>query len=53
MWTINFGFIYGFMVGLEIFDPNDGIQGFAIDLGIFRIMVLKEDDDDQGKLKFI
>ena len=55
MWTVNFSFVFGIMVGIELFDPKDGITGVAIDLGILRIVILKddEDDDDEGNLRFI
>lgn len=44
MWTIHLSFVFGFMVGFEIMDPNEteGISGLCIDLGIFRVMILKE-----------
>ena len=55
MWTVSFSFISGVMVGIELFDPDDGVKGVAIDLGILRIVIHKDedDDDDEGNLRFI
>lgn len=44
MWTIHCSLICGVMVGFELIDPAEaeGIAGIAIDLGIVRIMLLKD-----------
>ena len=47
MWTIHFSLICGCMVGFELINPaeSEGIAGIAIDLGIVRIMLLKDTDE--------
>lgn len=47
MWTLSFGFVFGFMVGFEIMNPNEteGISGLCIDLGILRVMILKDNEE--------
>lgn len=47
MWSVNISFVFGFMVGFEFFDPQEteGITGCCFDLGILRILVLKDTEE--------
>lgn len=47
MWTIHFSTVFGFMIGIEYINPEDtgGVSGVAIDIGIFRVMFLKDEEE--------
>lgn len=47
MWTIHFSTIFGIMIGIEFIHPEDtgGISGVCLDLGIFRVMFLKDEEE--------
>jgi hypothetical protein len=46
MLTIDYNWITGFCFGLEIFDDEELGAGVMIDLGILRVLIYNEKEDN-------